>query len=338
MSSIKSFATILFTSLFMMACTQQQPQQEVVRTDIQNDPVSQTELDEYWAKDNLDLQRVGYLLERSNSPEEFERYLNADDGINNLDLNGDGYADYISVEEFGYEGDRERGLSLFSRFGPEMIQEVASLVFYRDDRNAPGARILVRGNENIYGDNAFYETNWLDRSLGIVSTLFGQRDEPYRSPYYYDNYPPDYQMYEVVETPLYRSRLEQLYPEPVFVYTTRPTITQISIDSPYEGRYVSTVYPRLAKPTNDQLEFRRNNPNRPAFVKLDKAVRKAEKQADKMADKAEKQIEKIEKRADKIADKQDKEIRKIEKREDNPGKGRGPGPDKDRGQGKGKKP
>ncbi len=341
MRSLKLSAAVFFISLFTLACDQQQPQQqEVVQTYPDNAQVVAADPDEYWAKDNLDLQRVGYLLERSNSPQEFERYLNSDDGLNNLDLDGDGYADYISVDEFGYRSDRERGMSLYSRFGPETIQEIASIVFYRDNYDAPGARIQLRGNENIYGDNAYYETNWLNRTLGIVSTLFSPRDEYYQSPYYYDNYPADYEMYEVVQTPLYRRRIEQLYPEPVFVYTTQPTITQITIDSPYNGRYVPAVYAKLAKPTNEQQEFLKSNPNRPAFVKLGKAERKAEKQADKMADKAEKEERKLDKRANKLADKQEEEIRRIEKQAAKPEKLSNPGKAKghDKNHGKGKKP
>ena len=342
MRSFKLSAAVFFISLFMLACNQQQQpqQQEVVQAYPDTSQMAASDPDEYWAKDNLDLERVGYLLERSDSPQEFERYLNSEDGLNNLDLNGDGYVDYISVDEFDDRSDRERGMTLYSRFGPDTIQEIASIVFYRDNPDAPGARIQLRGNENIYGDNAYYETNWLDRALGIVSTLFRPREQYYQSPYSYDNYPPDYQMYEVVQTPLYRSRIEQLYPEPVFVYTTRPTITQITIDSPYDGRYAPAVYARLAKPSNEQTEFLNRNPNRPAFVKLDKAERKAEKQADKMADKAEKEIRKLDKQADKLEDKQEKEIRKIEKKAEKPAKSDNPGKAKghDKGHGKGKKP
>lgn len=333
MSKIKLSAVLLTFSFFLISCNQDQ-QQAVATDPYQGDQVLTTvDQEEYWAKDNLDLQRVGYLFEKSESSEEFERYLNENDGINNLDLNGDGYADYISVEEFGDRGGRERGLSLFSRFGPEQIQEVASVFFHRDDPNARGARILLRGNENIYGDNAYYETNWLDRSLGIVSTLFGQREQPYRSPYYYDNYPSYYEPYQIVETPIYQNRVLQLYPESAFVYTTSPTI-RVNLSSPYENRYVDNIYARLAKPTDQQKEFLKNNPNRPAQVRLDKVERKAEKQADKIADKIEKQIDKAEKQADK----QEKEIRKIEKRDDNPGKakGRDDAPGRGKGDGKGR--
>ena len=221
---------------------------------------------DYWAKDNLDLQRVGDLLGRSDDLQEFEGYLNEDDGINNLDLNGDGYVDYISVDEFEDRGDYERGLSLYCRYGPDIIQEVGTIVFYRDDLNYPGARVLITGDEHIYGDDFYYETNWADRTVDLISFLFTPRDEYYHSPYYYLNYPPDYVAYEVVDTPFYRTRIERIYPQPVFVFTTAPTfINHVTIDSPYHGRRIDKVYARLAKPTREQVEFIRSNP-RPARI------------------------------------------------------------------------
>ena len=258
-------------SLFLIACNNATPPDQVSQTQqpYANDQITDEALpedSEPWAKDNFDLQRIGPLLERSRSPEEFERYLNEDDGINNLDFNGDGYADYISVDEFGDEGyDGQRGLSLYSRFGPDLIQEIASIFLYRDQPNYPGARVLVYGNEQIYGDNQYYETNWLDRSLQIANVLFSDRDDYYRSPYYYDNYPSYYDVYEVVETPVYRTRIERLYPEPVFVFTSSPQyIDRIKIKSPNNGLHLGQIYAKMAKPTKEQREFREKNPGKPA--------------------------------------------------------------------------
>lgn len=224
-----------------------------------------------WVKDNFDLSRAGELLRKSKSPAEFERYLNEDDGINNLDLNGDGYADYISVDEFEDRGDGQRGLSLFSRFGPDLIQNIASVFLYRDEPRYQGARVLFRGDEGLYGDNSYYETNWLDQSLGIANLLFGEHDR-YRSPYYYDNYPTYYDPYEVVETPYYRTRIENMWPQPAFVYTNAAPVyyQQIRIRSPYDDRYLSQIYARPMKPKKDQIDFRRGNPGKPMKAKKDK--------------------------------------------------------------------
>ncbi|HLP71285.1 MAG TPA: hypothetical protein VK155_00180, partial [Bacteroidales bacterium] len=50
--------------------------------------------------DNLNLYAVMNLFQESKTIEEFERKLNEEDSrINNLDLNNDGYVDYINVTD-----------------------------------------------------------------------------------------------------------------------------------------------------------------------------------------------------------------------------------------------
>jgi hypothetical protein len=273
MRIIKLSAAVFSISLFLIGCNTDQQQQTAITETYPNDAVVAEEIpiDDYWAKDNFDLQRVGNLLERSDDPREFEAYLNDDDGLNNLDLNGDGYADYISVQEFEDRDSNSRGLSLFSRFGPDLIQEIAQIFFYRDEPRYPGSRVLLYGNDQLYGDNYYYETNWLDRPIGLASYLFSDRDSYYRSPYYYDNYPSGYTVYEVVETPYYRTRIEQLYPEPVFVFTQAPPtyFERIKIKSPNNDRHLGQIYARLVKPTKDQAEFLKNTPRRKLIAKRD---------------------------------------------------------------------
>src|SRR5687768_18426491 len=54
--------------------------------------------------DHFSLEGALELFKKSSSPEEFERMLNSPDSkVNNLDLNGDGYIDYIRVHD-RYEG------------------------------------------------------------------------------------------------------------------------------------------------------------------------------------------------------------------------------------------
>ncbi len=271
MRFIKLSATIFAVSLFSMACNLSQTG-EVADTSAYPNEAAVTEAvsngSDYFVRENLDLQRVGSLLESADNAEKFEDLLNSEDGVNNLDLNGDGYADYISVSEFQDRDDNERGLSLFSRFGPDIIQEIATIIFERGGLDFSDGRILLTGNEQIYGDDNYYETNRLDRSLGIVNWLFSDRDDYYNSPYYYENYPDDYEVYQVVETPVYRTRIEQIYPAPIFIQTANPAITQIKIKSPNHGKSVSKIYSKLAKPTKEQKEFRKNNPNKPEFVRI----------------------------------------------------------------------
>lgn len=276
MNFSKLSLAVLAGAFFLAGCTQSQPQQNVVvdantnvnaNANVIADAEPTPDLSDYWARDNFDLARAGALLEKSNNAQEFERYINEPDGINNLDLNGDGYADYISVQEFGGDNDTERGISLFARYGPDLIQDIATMFFYRDEPRYPGARLYIRGDDSIYGDDYYYETNWLDRTLGVVSALFGDRDY-YRSPYYYDNYPDYYDPYYVVETPYYRTRIVELYPQPGFVYTRHPVFyDRIKIKSPNNGLHLGQIKARLVKPSKAQLDWYNANPGRPPFGK-----------------------------------------------------------------------
>lgn len=267
MKFFKIFLITLIAAAFLTACnTLNQP--EPIATE--SYPIAEAEAANPWARENLDLQSVGALLEKADNAEEFEYLLNSEDGVNNLDLNGDGYADYISVREFDDRDDNQRGFSLFSMFGPDLIQEIATIIFNRDRPDYPGSRVLLIGNDQIYGDNYYYETNWQDRNVPIATWLFTDRNDYYRSPYYYDNYPNYYETYRVVETPIYQTRIKEYYYSPVFVQTARPTITQIKIKSPYNGKSWNKIYSKLAKPTREQIEFKKNNPNKPEFVPVKK--------------------------------------------------------------------
>ena len=262
--------TLMFTVavLFLTACNTGQPTQVAnTATRADNPTVATVPTDDQdgYVNDDFDLRRVGDVLQRSNSPQEFETYLNANNGINNLDLNGDGYADYISVDEFGDLNSNERGLSLYTNYGTDRRQDLGTVYFYRDQPQYPGARVVMTGNDNIYGDNNFYETNWLEKSIGIISQLFSPKREQYRSPYYYNNYPTGYTAYNVVEQPIYRTRIEQMFPQPIFVYTaTAPDYySKIKIKSPNNGLHLGQIYGKVIKPTKEQEDFYKTNPRRP---------------------------------------------------------------------------
>lgn len=280
MRFIKLYLTVFTISLFLIGCNSSGTEETISSESNLNEiPENQVVSDEstYWAKENLDLQVVGNLLEKAETAEEFEYLLNNEDGVNNLDLNGDGYVDYISVAEYddGYED--QRGFTLFNRFGTDEIQEIASIIFNRDRLDAPGARVLLTGNEQLYGDDNYYETNWLDKSLAIANWIFSDRNDRYESPYYYENYPENYEIYEVVETPVYRTRIREYYPEPIFIQTVNPTIQNIKIKSSYRNKTFNKIYANLAKPSRNQIEFRKNNPRRPEFVQLKKEQIKRER-------------------------------------------------------------
>ena len=343
---MKLFPIVILCIALSAACgstTQHQqplPEQQQASTN-QGAPSGPASTDEYWAKDNFDLQRAGDLLERAESPEEFEWFINGQGDVNNLDLNGDGNVDYISVREFDDRDDNTRGLSLFTQFGPGLVQEVATALFFRDAPTYPGSRMMLTGNDQIFGDNSFYEANALDRSLALVSNLFG-RNEPYRSPYYFGNYPSGYNAFPVVETPLFATRMTELYPKPMFAYTAAPTfLNKVKIKSPNNGLHLGQIRARLVKPTKEQAEFYNNNPSKRYFAKYtsDKPGRPDPPRSDRGDERG--NPSKDDRGAERgNPGKPDRTDVKVSK-PDNPGKGQGGKPDKgDGGQGKGggKKP
>lgn len=349
MKSLKLFTVLLAISLFVIGCDKGEPQETVKvsnEPDLQTDGLTESDND-YWARENLDLQAVGTLFEKSNNVQEFERNLNSNNGINNLDLNGDGYTDYISVAEYDDRYDDERGFSLFSRFDGDSIQEIARIVFDRDRPDQRGARILLTGNEQIYGNNYNYQGDWLDKGLAIADWVFGDRDNGdfndspyyddgyYRSPYYYDNYPTSYDPYRVVETPVYRERISTYTVNPVFVEIKEPK-RNYKIKSPYKGRSYDKIYARLAEPSEQQTVFIKTNP-RPkkfkdkdwsksrkddkVFNKMEKADKSGKAKKDKFDDRKEEKAERKAERRDEKRDKrQDKKVKNVKKSEKSKGK------------------
>lgn len=271
MKHIKLLILTTVITLFIAACNSTQTDDVAVTTDYPNDAPQTVnndniaDNDEYYARENLDLRAVGNVLKESDSAEDFERRLNFDDGVNNLDLNGDGYVDYISVEEYEDRDTGYRGFSLLDRFGGDAIQEIATVILDRTLNDGRGSRVYLNGNDRIYGDDYYYQADWKDTTLDVVNWAFNDRDDYYRSPYYYDNYPDYYNTYRVIETPVYRTRVERNYIDPVFVQTN-PAMTKIKIKSKYKDKSYDKIYAKLANPSEAQIMFRKNNPKRPEFV------------------------------------------------------------------------
>jgi hypothetical protein len=104
--------------------------------------------------DNFSLEGALELFKKSSSPEEFEKRLNdADSKVNNLDLNGDGYIDYIRVL------DRNEG-----NVHAFVLQAVISESEYQDvavielEKQANGKAVLqIVGDEDIYGIETIIE-------------------------------------------------------------------------------------------------------------------------------------------------------------------------------------
>ncbi|MEO5601253.1 MAG: hypothetical protein ABIR06_10020, partial [Cyclobacteriaceae bacterium] len=104
--------------------------------------------------DHFSLEGALELFKKSESPEEFEKLLNSPDSkVNNLDLNGDGYIDYIRVFD-KYEGNVHAFI----------IQAVVSETENQDiavielEKLTNGKAVLqIIGDEDIYGVETIIE-------------------------------------------------------------------------------------------------------------------------------------------------------------------------------------
>ena len=104
--------------------------------------------------DNFSLEGALELFKKSESPKQFERMLNDPDSrVNNLDLNQDGYIDYIRVVDLF-----EENVHVF------VIQAVISNNQFQDiavitlEKRANGKAVLqITGDEDIYGVETIIE-------------------------------------------------------------------------------------------------------------------------------------------------------------------------------------
>jgi len=164
--------------------------------------------------DNLNLFAVMNLFQESETLEGFERSLNDPDKmINNLDLNGDNYVDYIMV--FDYVEGNVHTIVLRVALNQREYQDVA--VFTVEKFRNGSVQVQLIGDEALYGPNYIVEPNYAEtpnpayrgnvtqtasRNITVVRTTYYEVAHwpvivyisrpiyrPWRSVYYYGYYP-----------------------------------------------------------------------------------------------------------------------------------------------------
>ena len=136
----------------------------------------------------LDLQAVAAAFAEAKSVKEFETLLNSSRYmINNLDLNGDGYIDYLRVLETrkGYY----HALLIQACIAPGLFQDVATLVA---ERRANLLYVEVIGDPYLYGYNYIVRPTFVKRPP--MWDMFGKPTyTTWNSPYYHGHWPSYYQ-------------------------------------------------------------------------------------------------------------------------------------------------
>jgi len=174
--------------------------------------------------ENLDLYAVAEIFKDSENLEEFEKALNDPEiGINNLDLDEDGYVDYIRVVE--QITDYTHVIILQVPLGENEFQDVATIEIEKTGDES--YNMQVHGNEVIYGSDYYVSPTYVHIHIHrwpIILWMFRPVYRPYRSVVYFGYFPPWWRPYHPVTVHVYRTRTVR--------YTRRAT---------FEGTRVSRV-------------------------------------------------------------------------------------------------
>lgn len=157
----------------------------------------------YDISDNLDLEAVSYIFGESSNLEDFEARLNdPDTQISNLDLNNDGYVDYLRVVEL-YENNIHL-VTIQAVLDRDIFQDVATIDVGRNNGN--NMYVQVVGDPYLYGPNYIIEPVFV-RPPVIFSWFLGAAYVAWHSPFYWGYYPPRYHRYHCMPTYRYHRDL-----------------------------------------------------------------------------------------------------------------------------------
>jgi hypothetical protein len=153
----------------------------------------------------LDLQAVGELFKEAETLENFEKSLNDTTiGVNNLDLDEDGYVDYIRVVEQSTED--AHLVILQALLGEDDSQDVATIEVEKsgdDEYN-----MQVQGDERVYGPNYYVAPVHVHvHAWPLVGWMYGPYYRPYRSRFHFGFYPRWYHPYHPVPVHHYHTRV-----------------------------------------------------------------------------------------------------------------------------------
>jgi hypothetical protein len=163
--------------------------------------------------EDLDLYAVLDLFAESESLEEFEKALNNEDqGINNLDLNGNGEVEYIKVDEIVEENTHL--IILQVEIEENEFQDVATIEI--EKKSDDDYTLQVIGAEELYGENYIVEpvtdtsstttTVVHIHTYPVVVVMYSPVYTPWISPWRWRARPPWWSPWRMVARSTYRNR------------------------------------------------------------------------------------------------------------------------------------
>jgi hypothetical protein len=104
--------------------------------------------------DNFSLEGALVMFKKSNSLEEFEKYLNQEENnVNNLDLNNDGNIDYINVDDLAENNTHVIVLSTY--LSENEKQDIATINIEKTGNET--ASLQIEGDQELYAENTIVE-------------------------------------------------------------------------------------------------------------------------------------------------------------------------------------
>ncbi len=158
--------------------------------------------------DHLDLDAVMELFKKSDSVEEFEQELNSEkNGVNNLDLNEDGFVDYIRVIDYA-DGD-VHALTLQVPYSDTESQDVAVIEIEKSGDEVVNAQII--GDESLYGKDYIVEPQVDSKTVNVyhwkpIRHIYSPRYVVWVSPWRYNRRPNWFRPWKPVVWSVYRTR------------------------------------------------------------------------------------------------------------------------------------
>jgi hypothetical protein len=156
--------------------------------------------------EDLDLYAVIELFKEAESIEDFEKALNdPDNGVNNIDLDGDGEVDFIRVVEHA-EGNTHV-LVLQVAVAEDTYQDLATIEIEKSE-TSDEVSAQVHGVEEYYGEDYYIEPTTTIYVTTVV--FFGPMFRPgyrlYRPPWRWRALPPWWRPWPRVSRSVYRSK------------------------------------------------------------------------------------------------------------------------------------
>lgn len=198
----------------------------------------------YDISDNLDLKAIASIFGESKDLEDFEYRLNNPEfQISNLDLNEDGYVDYIRVMEA--VDNTTHLIVLQSVLGKDLYQDIATIEIEKNKKRNT-LQVQIVGDSFLFGTNYIYEPIYYVRPI-IFNRFWTPRYIVYHSPYYWGYYPTYYTYWK---------------PYPVFRYK-KHIVTYVNVHNTYN--YVTVRNSNRAVVLHNTIRgnaYEKQNPSR----------------------------------------------------------------------------